>query len=42
MVSIGTVTWQSPWVAGPKIEQWDFSYHSSWYPRRLEYIVPAS
>ena len=41
MVSIGTVTWQSPWVAGPKVQEWDFNYHSSFYPRRLEYIAPA-
>ncbi len=41
MVSIGTVTWQSPWVAGPKVQEWDFFHHSSWYPRRLEYIVLA-
>ena len=41
MVSIGTANWQSPWVAGPKVQEWDFYLHSSWYPRRLEYIVPT-
>lgn len=41
MVSMGTVTWQSPWAAGPKIKAWKFPYHSGFYPNRLEYIVPA-
>jgi len=40
MVSVGTANWQSPWVAGPKVKEWPLIYHSQFYPRRLEYIVP--
>jgi len=41
MVAIPTVSWWTPWAAGPKVKEWDMPLHNGLYPSRLEYIVPG-
>jgi ABC-type transport system substrate-binding protein len=41
MIMIPTVGWTSPWAAGPRVKDWDLWKMGSFFPSRLEYIVPA-